>query len=161
MWSSRCLVLRIRPKRGLFHRANWNANMYRAAMLDIVFLTFDVVKYSDVREETEFDDNNSVCDVFVAFLSVYLILRQLTFLSADIDNLHAGLKHLHTSAVYRTLGPWDILFPGFMKRKFHSMFKHWVDSILRFGAPFHYSGEANEEFHKVACKVRGSVHRRH
>ena len=40
-----------------------------------------------------------------------------------------------------------------MGRKFHSFFKHWINSILRYGCPFLYSGEANEEFHKVACKV--------
>lgn len=39
------------------------------------------------------------------------------------------------------------------KRKLHSMFHHWIASIITFGAPYLYSGEANEEFHKVACKV--------
>ena len=44
--------------------------------------------------------------------------------------------------------------PGLLRRrKFHSTFKHWIQCIRDFGAPYLYSGEANEEFHKVACKV--------
>ena len=39
------------------------------------------------------------------------------------------------------------------RRKWHSMFKHWIGCIRHFGAPYLYSGEANEEFHKIACKV--------
>lgn len=40
------------------------------------------------------------------------------------------------------------------KRKLHSMFHHWIASITTFGAPYLYSAEANEEFHKLACKVQ-------
>ena len=39
------------------------------------------------------------------------------------------------------------------RRKWHSMFKHWIGCIRHFGAPYLYSAEANEEFHKIACKV--------
>jgi hypothetical protein len=39
------------------------------------------------------------------------------------------------------------------RRKWHSMFKHWITCIRHFGALYLYSGEANEEFHKIACKV--------
>ena len=42
---------------------------------------------------------------------------------------------------------------GLRRRKFHSMFKHWIGCIREFGAPYFYSGEANEEFHKIAAKV--------
>ena len=55
---------------------------------------------------------------------------------------------------YFTLIPTKAAF----KRKFHLFFKHWISCITQFGAPFWYSGEANEEFHKVACKVLAQSH---
>jgi hypothetical protein len=43
------------------------------------------------------------------------------------------------------------------RRKWHSMFKHWIGCIREYGAPYFYSGEANEEYHKIACKVHVMV----
>ena len=56
----------------------------------------------------------------------------------------------------------NVIIPNaLLKRKFHSCFKHWINSILEYGSPFLYSGEANEEFHKVACKVQIKLRRVH
>ena len=51
-----------RSKRGLFHRANWNANTYRWAMSEVVFALYDIIP----------DDNNKLSRLFAAFLSVYM-----------------------------------------------------------------------------------------
>jgi hypothetical protein len=60
--------------------------------------------------------------------------------------------------ICRRLQYFNVIIPNaLLKRKFHSCFKHWINSILEYGSPFLYSGEANEEFHKVACKVQISM----
>ena len=74
-----------RNKRGLFNRANWNANMYRSVMVDIVFALVDVLP----------DENNRASMLFAAFLSLYLILRKLQFVPEDIQDLHQATKVFH------------------------------------------------------------------
>ena len=74
-----------RSKRGLFHRANWTANMYRSIMCDIVFAVFDVIP----------EDGNRMAALFASFLSVYLILRQLRFTADDLERLQRRLEDLH------------------------------------------------------------------
>ena len=54
----------------------------------------------------------------------------------------------------RTLLPFMVICPSLLKRrKFHSTFRHWITCIEELGAPYWYSGEANEEFHKLAAKA--------
>ncbi len=56
--------------------------------------------------------------------------------------------------IYRTLVPFMSISPNIMRRrKFHSTFRHWISCIEDFGAPYWYSGEANEEYHKIAAKA--------
>jgi hypothetical protein len=74
-----------RGKRGLFHRANWNANTYRWAMCDVVFALYDVIP----------DDDNKLSRLFAAFLSVYMILNQRKFTEECLDALHEKLKWFH------------------------------------------------------------------
>ena len=54
----------------------------------------------------------------------------------------------------RTLVPFMVTSPSLLRRrKFHSTFRHWIACIEELGAPYWYSGEANEEFHKIAAKA--------
>lgn len=65
-----------------------------------------------------------------------------------------SVRRLEDVLVFRQVMPLASHSPGLLRRrKFHSTFKHWIQCIRDFGAPYFYSGEANEEFHKVACKV--------
>ena len=65
---------------------------------------------------------------------------------------------LQDVCVFRQVMPLAAHAPGLLRRrKFHSTFKHWIQCIRDFGAPYLYSGEANEEFHKVACKVCNQI----
>ena len=45
-------------------------------------------------------------------------------------------------------------------RKLH-LLKHWGFFIRRYGAPYLFSNEKNEEFHKTAAKVSACTHRVH
>ena len=74
-----------RSKRGLFHRANWNANTYRWAMSEVVFALYDIIP----------DDNNKLSRLFAAFLSVYMILNQRRFTEQCLDALYEKLKMFH------------------------------------------------------------------
>lgn len=74
-----------RSKRGLFNRSNWNANMYRSMMIEIVFALYDLID----------DDNNVLSKLFAAFLEVYLILCQLHITNEDLMLLHENLARFH------------------------------------------------------------------
>ena len=83
-----CEVCLPRGKRGLFNRSNWTANMYRSMMVDIVFALLDVFA----------GENNKASMLFAAFMSGYLILRQLEFTSEDLQALHDATKVFHRCA---------------------------------------------------------------
>ena len=85
---SPCEVCLPRGKRSLFNRSNWTANMYRSMMVDIVFALLDVFA----------GENNKASMLFAAFMSVYLILRQMKFTSEDLQALHDATKVFHRCA---------------------------------------------------------------
>ena len=74
-----------RSKRGLFKRANWNANTYRWVMCEIVFAVHDLIP----------DDDNRLCKFFAAFVTVYVMLRKLRHSERDLSELQAKLLLLH------------------------------------------------------------------
>ena len=77
-----------RSKRGLFQRANWNANTYRWAMCEIVFALYDIIP----------EDDNKIVRIFAAFLSVYMILLRMRFTENDLSELQVALQKFHGSA---------------------------------------------------------------
>jgi hypothetical protein len=140
----------------------WVANLYRDTMCNIVFALYDVVP----------GESNRAGVMFAAFLSVYLMLRKLRFTEDDLHELNDRIATLHRYRYY--IGVIYIACPqvsacsklqffknitpnALRKRKFHSMFKHWVSSIINYAAPYWYSAEANEEYHKLACKMGVSI----
>ena len=59
-----------------------------------------------------------------------------------------------TANFCRTLVPFTVMSPTLLRRrKFHSTLRHWIACIEELGAPYWYSGEANEEYHKIAAKA--------
>ena len=70
-----------------------------------------------------------------------------------IDTFSPSARRLK-DVIFRTLVPFTSITPNILRRrKFHSTFRHWIACIEEYGAPYWYSGEANEEFHKIAAKV--------
>jgi hypothetical protein len=103
-----------RGKRGLFHRANWNANTYRWAMCDVVFALYDIIP----------DDDNKLSRLFATFLSVYMILNQRKFTEECLDALHEKLKIFHRQNPDSCYSSTDSSAISQMSTRCHLIFVH-------------------------------------
>lgn len=123
---------------GIFPVTNYTASRCRAVAQDLPFALYGVLP-----------DNNAATRAFVAFNNMYDLLRLRSFTEEDLGNLPTCIEDFRAAiSIFQPFSSSNFKF-----RKLH-LSKHWPACIRRHGAPYLYSAEANEMFHKTGAKVR-------